>query len=546
MLPVRLPPFAVGLVATASLAWSLACGGGDGEPPTPTPSPAATISPTSIPMTEPVTGASLDLSQQPPLLTISGADIGDQAANTPRVASGDFNGDGLTDLLIGISLADGPDGSRPDSGEVYVVFGGSLAGDFNLAEDPVDMVIYGAAVADSLGFSVLGADINGDGVDDVIVGAPGVTAGEDPRTDQGRVYVLFGGEELKGTFDLADDPQDFVVTGAEGFSRIGHAIASGDVNGDGRDDLVLGAPFAGRELGSPPGSPRTHVGEAYVVFGGPNLSGEVSIPSLEQDVTFSGAQEFGQFGASVASADVNGDGTDDIIVGAHRSGPDAARAAGGAAYVFLGRRDLGGRITIEDNGQDATILGGATGNSFGFPLTTGDFNGDGIHDIASGAQLESRDMMFGGGAVHLFFGGPSLSGTIDLAETSSDVTLLATFDTELLPSALAAADLNGDGLDDLIAGSPLASAPQGRTGAGRVYILLGSPDLQGVIDLSQGQQSLTILGIGRDDRLGGALAAADLTGDGAVELLIATAFSSGTGAPRADTGQVYAVRPNLE
>jgi hypothetical protein len=98
-----------------------------------------------------------------------------------------------------------------------------------MAQGTRDMTVYGAKEGDQLGTSVLAADLNGDGVDDIVVGAPGVTAGDDPRTDQGRAYVFFGSDSVPETVDLADGGFDFTVTGAEGFSRLAHPMASGDL-----------------------------------------------------------------------------------------------------------------------------------------------------------------------------------------------------------------------------------------------------------------------------------------------------------------------------
>jgi len=310
---------------------------------------------------------------------------------------------------------------------------------------------------------------------------------------------------------------------------------------------VLGAPFAGRRPGSSPGSERTEVGEVYVVFGSGDLSGEVSIPTLEQDVTLSGSQGrplHGQFGAAVASADVNGDDVDDIIVGAYRSnGPDGKRPASGAAYVFFGGSGLKGRLSIADNQQGVTILGKENA-SLGLPIVTGDFNGDGTADVALGARLENSGQLSALGAVHILFGGSVFKGTIDLAQAAADVTITGSQPGELVPTSMDAADLNGDGADDLIIGSPLSDAPEGRRAAGRAYIILGGSDIAGGRSLT-GQQDLTVVGVGERDGLGASVAAAEVGDDDVVYLILMAASPVHADSAPPEPGKTYVIKPDL-
>src|SRR5690242_14058941 len=172
------------------------------------------------------------------------------------------------------------------------------------------MAVDGEASNDMLGLSVAGAgDVNGDGYADIIVGADHNDAG---GTDAGRAYVVFGGP---GPTRLPN----WVLTGGSGGGLFGNSVAgAGDVNGDGYADVIVGAPQAG-------GSNR---GAAYVFFGGPAAD---AIP----DLALSGEQANDRFGASVAGAgDVNGDGYDDVIVGAPLN--DSAGSNSGRAYIFYG------------------------------------------------------------------------------------------------------------------------------------------------------------------------------------------------------------------
>lgn len=526
------------MLATAAVA-SGACGG-DGKPPTPT-----ALAGTATPAEDSLPGRSLDLANAPLLIDIVGTGKEDLADGPPTLAGGDFNGDGVQDVLIGAPLADGPGDSRENAGEAYVVFGAPQpAASLDLDAGEQDVTIFGGAAGDSLGYAVLAADINDDGADDVIVGAPGTTGEEDPRTSQGRTYIFFGSSTLAGDLDVAEGAQNVTVTGAEGFSRLGHALASGDVNGDDRPDLILGAPFAGREPGTPPGSPRTEVGEAYVVLGSPSLSGEIRIPDEDHDLTLAGEQQYSQFGEGVASADVNGDGFDDIIVGASQTdGPEGSRAAGGAAYVFFGSSNLGGRRSIAEKQQDITIWGASAGDSLGFPLTAADFNGDGTADIALAARLadganDDRDQS---GEVYVIFGRDDFADALDLASDPPDITVLGAGVGQLLATSMSAGDVTGDEIDDLILGASLSAGPDRRNGAGLVYLIEGGPEQPGKLDLAAGDQYLTIAGADAQDRLGGASALADFTGDGKDEIILLAALADGPEDARPDAGEVYAL-----
>jgi hypothetical protein len=491
-----------------------------------------------------IPGPSFDLAAEPPLLTVFGIDSGDFGAGIPSLGHGDFNGDGLADILLGAPFADGPGNSREGAGEAYVIFGRSgLPATLDLAETQQDITIFGAAEGDTLGFSVLGADVNGDGIDDVIVGAPGTTGVEDPRTDQGEVYVFFGSADLSGTLDIADAPESLRITGAEGFSRLGHAIASGDVNGDGVNDIILGAPFAGREPGTPPGSPRTTLGEVYVILGGPDLGGYVGIPSGQQDFTISGKQAHGQFGGAVAAADLNADGIEDIIVGSPQSdGPDGGPEAAGGVYVFFGAEGLSGSISIAEGAEDVAVLGAGERHSLGFPLASGDFNGDGIEDIAMGARQASGpdDKRQSSGAVYVTFGRGDLTGTLDLAAAEEDVAIFGAQASQLMPSSLASGDLNGDGAADLVVGSGFASGSSDRVGSGLVYVILGGAGFA-TRDLKDGSQDLAIVGVEEGDFLGFSVALATVKGNSRPELIMLAVAADGADNARMDSGEVYLV-----
>jgi hypothetical protein len=263
----------------------------------------------------------------------------------------------------------------------------------------------------SAGYSVSGAgDVNGDGFDDLLLGAPFTDAG---GSDRGEAYVVFGGSGLGGgTLSLnALGSRGFTLRGFEDGAWAGFSVSgAGDVNGDGFDDLLVGAD--GTDAG---GFAR---GEAYVVFGGSGLGGStLSLNALgSRGFTLRGFEDRAYAGRSVSGAvDVNGDGFDDLLVGAHRT--DAGGSNRGEAYVVFGGSGLGGStLSLNALGsQGFTLQGFENGAYAGYSVSgAGDVNGDGIDDLLVGAPYTDA----GGrsrGEAYLVFGQDDTPPTAALA-----------------------------------------------------------------------------------------------------------------------------------
>jgi hypothetical protein len=355
-------------------------------------------------------------------LTLVGAAAGDYFGWSVG-AAGDVNKDGYDDVIVG---AYGNDAGGLAAGRAYVYFGGATP------NAVADLTMTGAAASDWLGFSVGGAgDVNGDGYDDVIVGAYGNDAG---GAAAGRAYVYFGGASPNNVADMT-------LTGAAASDWFGYSVAgAGDVNGDGYDDVVVGAYY--NDAGG------TNAGRAYVYYGG-------TAPDATADLTFTGAAAGDFFGRAVAGAgDVDGDGYDDVLVGAYLN--DAGGADAGRAYLFYG-----GAST--DLIPDVIYTGAAAGNYFGYALTAlGDVNGDGYGDVAIGAYRNGAGGTDAGRA-YVYYGG-------EAPDAVADITLTGAAAADAFGVAVGCVgDVNHDGHPDLIVAATGNDAAGTNAGAAYVY-----------------------------------------------------------------------------
>jgi hypothetical protein len=401
--------------------------------------------------------------------------------------AGDVNGDGFTDLIVG----DPSNSSVAQfAGRAYL-FLGPLTSDIDTSKAVA--TISAEAFGDNLGFSVASAgDVNGDGFDDILIGA---RSNDDNGIQSGRVYLFYG--PVSGSLSAAT--ADAIIEGAA-FDEIGRAVAAlGDVNGDGFDDIVVGSDIAG-------GGSR---GEIFI-FNGP-LSGTRTVASA--DATITGSFDNESFGASIASAgDINGDGVNDIVIGAPRfplNGADTGRA-----YVFFG--PVSGSLIATQ--ADAIIFGEAVNDDFGVSVAGGkDINGDGVPDVIVGA-----DQLFanaGAGKAYVFYG--PVSGNIQAANAGA--ILIGEVDRDLFgTSVTSVGDFNGDGISDVTVGAP--DNGSGGVRSGRAYTFFGP--LSGTIAAASADSIVTG---SNQDELGMSVAGGDINADGAPDLIVgAPQFATGT------------------
>ena len=357
---------------------------------------------------------------------ITGITAGDDSGYSVSSA-GDVNNDGIDDLIIGAKNAS----TMFSEGESYVVFGQNTAEDGNFPANLDLNSLNGAngftlrgAFMDVSGSAVSDAgDINGDGIDDFMIGT----------TVTDKTYVMFGrdgtiGETFDATFNLSDlDGQNgFVLTNSVAPGNgTGLALSSiGDINGDGVADILIGAPYADENPLDLPPIRKNDTGQSYVLFG-QNTAEDGDFPASIDLGSLNGTNGFAingiapnnDSGISVSSdGDINGDGFNDLIIGAR--GHDSYT---GETYVVFGKNvsedgDFSATLNLSslESGDGSTgfvIKGIETGDQMGRSVSfAGDLNNDGYGDIIIGAPEANG----AAGESYVIFGMPSFDAVVDL------------------------------------------------------------------------------------------------------------------------------------
>ena len=350
-------------------------------------------------------------------------------------AMGDTNGDGFDDVVVAGWEAGG------ETGLAYLVHGApdlvhwGDGGDVDLAD--ADACIKGEALGDRLGFAVASADQDGDGLADLLLGAEHEPSGGE---DAGAAYLFYG--PISGWRSAAAAAAKF--TGTEG-SHAGSALdIAGDLNGDGWADLAVGA-YDDSEYGD-------RLGAVYL-FSGP-VSG--ALPLSSADAVIRGQQACDRAGASIAAVgDVNGDGAEDLLVGASGVGEDKNGIATGGVFLYHG--PVSAQTVL--SAADAILLGEDGWDDADNGAAGGDVNGDGYADFLVGAPWLGEEQ----GGVYVVYG--PVSGE-HLLSVSDALLVSEQHDSYIGHYLSGIGDIDGDGYDDVMAGSP-------NQGAGGAYLLYG-------------------------------------------------------------------------
>jgi RTX calcium-binding nonapeptide repeat (4 copies)/FG-GAP repeat len=420
--------------------------------------------------------------------------------------AGDVNNDGIDDLIIGAYGAD-PNGNA--SGQSYVVFGRSsgFASSLNLSNlnGSNGFILNGIAMDDFSGFSVSGAgDVNNDGIDDFIIGAPNSSG-----VDSGQSYVVFGrsgGFSSSLNLSNLNGSNGFILNGIDVGDNLGSSVSgAGDINNDGIDDLIIGA------VGASPNDDY-YSGQSYVVFGrSGGFSSSLNFSNLNGSNGFilNGIEEGDFSGWSVSGAgDVNNDGIDDVIIGAisaHSNG-----SFSGQSYVVFGQSGgFSASFNLSNlNGSNGFLLNGiAAYDSSGNSVSgAGDVNNDGIDDLIIGAVGADPNGNAAGQSYVVFgrSGGFSASFNLSNLNGSNGFSLNGIDVGDNLGSSVSGAgDVNNDGIDDLIIGAFRDAANSGQS-----YVVYGVAFAPGTLNndvLTGTAENDTLEGLAGNDTLSGGL-----------------------------------------
>ncbi len=435
-------------------------------------------------------GQVIDL-QSPPagaVTLIEGAETGDRLG--VWVSTSDFDADGFPDAILGADLADGPGDTRTNAGETYVLYGGTaLRGraviDLADPQTPVT-IIYGIDPRDQSGATVRGADVDRDGVGDILIGAGlnrlsaqsdevgglnghGFAGGDGPNNvcdpvglncEIGEAYIIFGTRGARPpTIDLATPPPDFtVIYGVDPGDSWGEELFAGDFDGDGRGDIAIGALVA-----DGPGNTRASAGEAALIRGdAQRLRGEViELATPPPNVTMIyGARASAIAGDTLLFLDLDGDGRDELVVASPQdqvqpSGGGPKRVQAGTVIVLFGNETPPAVIdlaNVPDEVPHLWIDGAHAGDLLAYSMSIGDVNGDGLTDLilnAMGADGFNDLLPLAGDCYVLDAVSLSIAAGRDIVPTRTPTLSDTPTATPTPPTTSCAGDCNGNAAVDI-------------------------------------------------------------------------------------------------
>jgi hypothetical protein len=414
------------------------------------------------------------------------------------VAPADFDGDGFTDLAIGVP--NDPVGPEDDAGRVAVLYGGqgglSAVGD-QLWSQNSPGILDASGADENFGEALAAADFDGDGFADLAVGVPEEDFGD--ITTAGAVNVLYGSAVgLTGTANqFWHQNQPGIAGEVEETDAFGQALASGDFDADGFADVAAGVPGESLSLVS-------RAGSVAILYGGPvglSAAGDQFWSQDNPDI-LDLSEESDAFGSSLSAADFDGDLITDLAVGVPTEDVEAVVDAGAVNVLYgsgLGLSAEGNQFWTQDS---IAVLGESEATEdFGNALASADFDADGFADLAVGVPDEGVGLAEFTGAVNVLYGfgnGLTAVGNQFWSQDTPGILDVAE-DGDEFGGGLAATDFNGDGYADLAVGVPHEDVG-GASSGGAVNGLYGTGSgLSSALNQFWTQDSPGMLDLSEDD-----------------------------------------------
>ena len=519
------------------------------------------------------------------------------STNGKPLAAGDFNGDGCGDIAVAGLNADfpGPEGYRNDAGHIRIIMDlCEIRGLIDMQDGSQNshnvLTFYGAYSGDMTGTEIYVGDFNNDSFDDILFGAQNHDGSEQNRPDAGAAYLVLGSSNFAVTADKdLREPQEntIVLYGATPQDRFGLWVDGGDFNGDGFDDLLIGANQADGENDS-----RINAGEAWIIFGTVDILASygtiIDIAQPPQTATrIIGVDYDDLFGSTALGGDVDGDGFDDAIVSASLwresagigglelgggDGPDNRRYNSGETFVIYGSSSISGRLIdlanyLDKTGSpirdDITVIYGPDSNDLlGEELALGDMNGDGQMELALGSLVSAglnNQMPEAGEAWLLDTKEPFRGLSFDLLNPDYSRMLVIYPDQEhsMGGDILRFGDINKDGYDELFYGVPTYDVTgdnlQVRTNAGLLVVFFGAEsglqNRNGFLvvpsNLPDTLNTQYILGADAEDEMAYGLAIYDFDGDGYDDFAPNGMRGDGFDNSQTNAGEIYVFNGRL-
>ena len=421
------------------------------------------------------------------------------------ISSGDVNGDGVDDILIGAPNSDPM--ARNSAGTCYIIFGDEQLtqdAETNLATESADVQIYGAFSNDKLGYNTYIANINNDNFDDIIIAAPYADANGNDAA--GKVYIILGSNNLSSEYDLLNNEFDSVIIGEELNDNLGLALTSARIDGDNYADVIVSAPNADNAAA-------LNCGKTYIIFGEVTLQTSYELNSGDADITFIGEEYNDQAGETLMVGNFNGDTIQDIIIGAPNHDANGISDSG-KIYLIEGLSNFTNPINFLENSSyvSSQILGNNNESLVGKSIALGDIDFDNIDDIIF-SELN------GSGLVNVIYGSNSLPPEINMSSFTVNIEISGPNYDSTFGEKIFAGQVNSDMNDDIVIGIPEANTISGNS-SGIVMIVYGSITLDPQINLNTDPPDITIYANSTDDKLGFDCSFININNDSSPDLAI--------------------------